>query len=420
MRDFVALRWEDNRVMLTLLLLLVALPVNAENWPAFRGPSRQGISAEKGIPVELSPTKNLAWVTSIPGEGWSSPIVWNGRVFVTTATDGGASCRLMSLDRDTGKVHWDREITRQATKRKEAKNSYASPTPVTDGKSVFAVCADGTVAAYDLNGAPLWVNRNYPHYSQHGLGSSPLLVSGMLIMARDGSAESGDLKVGWQKPWENSYLVALDANTGKQRWRGKRGLSRIAHVTPNMMEGEIISGAGDVVQAFEVHTGALKWTGRSQGEGVVPSIVIGDGLIYTCSGFEKPTIRAFRPGGAIAWEQTRGVPMISSLLHRAPYLYSVTTAGIAHCYRATDGEVVWQARLGGEHSASPVFVDGHIYFSGEDGIISVVRAGGEFNLVAKNDLGETIQASPAVSQGRLFIRTAARLYCFRLKGSRAR
>ena len=403
------------------LMAIAVTAATAENWPGWRGPSRQGISNEAGIPVEFGPGKNLAWKTPIAGEGWSSPIVWNDRVFVTTATEEGSSCRLLALNRDTGKVLWDVELAKQQTGRKEAKNSYASPTPATDGKRVYAVCGDGTFAAVDFaSGKTVWVNRDYPHYSQHGLGASPVLEAGLVMMPRDGSSESGDLKLGWQKPWERSFVVALDAATGKERWKTGRGMSRIAHVSPNVTGSTLVSGAGDVVQGFDVKTGKLLWTGRSQGEGVVPSVVLGDGMAFTCSGFEKPTIRAYRLGGAgdvtgthLVWEQTRGVPMIPSLLYASPLLYSVTTNGVAYAYRGSTGEVVWQARLSGNYSASPVLAGGKLYFASEEGEVVVVKAGPEFQVMARNELGEKMQASPAVSQGRLFVRTAGHLWCFR-------
>lgn len=403
--------------MRLLLVLLLVSGLFAENWPYWRGPSRQGISLEQGVPAEFGPEKNLAWKAEVPGDGWSSPVVWQNRVFVTTATEAAKSCRLLAFDTATGKRVWDLEITQQEIRRMEKKNSGASPTPATDGNSVYALCGDGTVAAADFTGKVRWVNRDYPHYSQHGLGSSPVLVGDFLIMARDGSAETGDLKVGWQKPWDQSYVVALDKKTGKERWKTKRGLSRIAHVTPNVSAGLMVSGAGDVVQGFDWKTGALLWTGKSQGEGVVPSIVLGEGMAFTVSGFEKPTIRAFRTdpsdAGAIIWEQTKGVPMIPSLLYKAPYVYAVTTNGIASCMRADSGQIVWQERIGGNHSASPVWADGRLYFSGEDGVVTVLKDGGKFEVVARNELGEMIQASPAVSGGRLFLRSAKTLWCFR-------
>jgi len=389
------------------ILLLAAASLPATEWPGFRGPSRQGI-AEGALPKGA-----LAWKTPIPGAGWSSPIVWGRRVFLTTATEQGTSCRLLALDRDSGRIQWDVEILKQKTGPIEKKNSYASPTPVTDGNMVYAVCGDGTFAAYDFSGRRQWINSDYPHHSQHGLGTSPVLAGGLLVMARDGSSTGPDTKLGWQKPWDQSFVVALDAKTGRERWKASRGLSRIAHVTPNVIGGVVVSGAGDVVQGFDLATGKLLWTGRSQGEGVVPSIVLGDGLVFTVSGFEKPNIRAFRPGGEVAWEQPRGVPMISSLLHAGQLLYSFTTSGIAWCFEASSGTPVWQGRLGGEFSASPVLVDGRILIANDQGTLFTLKAGREFVLESQLDLGESIQASPALAAGRLFLRTAGHLLCYR-------
>jgi outer membrane protein assembly factor BamB len=394
----------------------------AENWPCFRGPSRQGVSREINPPRHWSATSNIVWKTRVPGEGWSSPIVWDDTVFVTTATEEGTSCRVLALHRKTGQVRWDREVFRQVPKRKEGKNSYASSTPVTDGERVYACFGDGSFAALDFAGEIRWVNREFPHYSQHGLGTSLVSHDRLLIMARDGSSEGDDPKLGWQKPWDQSFILALDAQTGQVRWRGQRGLSRIAHVTPGVLiqdgQAQLISAAGDVVQGHDLKTGERIWTARSQGEGVVPSVVLGDGLVFTASGFEKPTIRAFRTGGRgdvtgthLAWEQTRGVPMIPSFLYLKPYLYTISTGGVAQCLKADTGDVVWQERVGGNHAASPVVADGGIYFASEEGEITVIAAGPEFKVLARNPMNERIQASLAFSQGQVFVRTDQHLFC---------
>ncbi|HYO83583.1 MAG TPA: PQQ-binding-like beta-propeller repeat protein, partial [Bryobacteraceae bacterium] len=362
-----------------LVLAFVFAPASlpAENWPFFRGPSRQGTSAEKGLPRTWSSTDNIAWKTATPGFGWSSPVIWGKRVFLTAATEDGASCHILSLDADGGKILWDREVLQQPVRRKEKKNSYATPTPATDGRRVYAVFADGSIVAVDYSGRVLWTNRDHSFYSQHGLGASPVLHRNLLIMAYDGSSDGEDKKIGWQKPWDRSYVVALDTATGKERWRARRGLSRIAHVTPNIatVDGkqQLVSAAGDVIQGFDLSDGKLLWTVRSQGEGVVPSVVIGDGLAFTSSGFEKTTMRAVRLSGAvgdatashIAWEQTKGVSHIPSFLFVRPWLFSVTEGGIAMAQQASTGRMVWQQRLGGEYSSSPVHGDGAIYFVSE-------------------------------------------------------
>lgn len=419
-----------------LALLLVALTtaaVRAENWPRFRGPTGQGLSSEQDLPLEWSPERGIRWKTPIPGEGWSSPIVWGDRVFVTTVTEAGTQGRVLALDRNTGRVVWDKQVFDLVPMRKEAKNSYATPTPVTDGRQVFAVFGDGSMAALDFSGGVLWTNREIQFYSRHGLGASPILHDGLLIMPFDGSNRipqagawpqvSDEERLGWQLPWDRGFVAAVDAATGRRAWTGRRGKSRIAHVTPNVLVEDgralVISPAGDAIQAFDARTGELVWNVYSQGEGVTPSFAMADGLIFTASGFEKTTIRTVRTGGRgdvtethIAWEQRRGAPNQPSLLYVKPHLYSVTDGGIVHCYDAATGEVIYAERIGGNHSASPVYADGRIYFLSENGESAVIAAGPEFKLLARNSIGdERCQASIAISQGHLFIRSDRHLFC---------
>ena len=407
-----------------LFVALIALPMStrAENWPGFRGPTGQGISTEKGLPTEWSSTTNIAWKTEIPGEGWSSPVIYGDRVFVTTSVDAGVSCRVFCLKRQTGEVLWNREVIQQTPKRKEKRNSYATPTPVTDGKQVYVAFGDGTVAALSMKGDLVWTNRDFKYYSQHGLGVSPRLYRDLVIIPFDWSSEGEDKKVGWQKPWDKSVILAFDKSTGKLRWRGQRGLSRIGHVTPNILrengQDQLVSGAGDVIQGFNPNTGERLWWARSQGEGVVPSVVLGDGLIFTASGFEQPTIRAVRTGGKgdvtqthIAWEQTRNVPSVPSFVYVKPHLFTITDAGVVACLKADTGEVVWQERIGGTYAASPIYADGKIYFLSMEGESVIIEAKPEFKLLARNSIAEYCQASAAASQGQLFIRSEKHLYC---------
>lgn len=403
------------------LWLTLGLTALGANWPGFRGPTRQGFTDEKNLPLNWSSSSNVAWRTEIPELGWSSPIVWGDRIFLTTATESGQSARVLSIDKKSGKILWNTEVFRQVPSKKEGKNSYATPTPVTDGKLVYSIFADGSFAALDFSGKKVWENRDFKFYSQHGLGASPILHENLLIMPFDGSSQGEDKRIGWQKPWDQSFVVALDKSTGKVKWKTMRGASRIAHVTPNIWKGpngkaEIISPAGDAIQGFNPVDGKLLWTIYSQGEGVVPSVVIGTDLIYTASGFEKSTIRAVKPGGRgevtgthIAWEQTRGVPQMSSFIYAKPHLYSVN-AGLVSCYDEKSGEVIYQERIGGNYSASPVATSDRIYFLSEEGDGTVIKTGSTFEILAKNSLGERCQASYAVSAGHLYIRTEKALY----------
>ena len=410
-------------ILLSAVLVLISFnSAMAENWPCFRGPTRQGISHEKDIPTKWSQTSNILWKTPIPGVGWSSPVVFDDRVFVTTATNEGASFRLLCLDRLTGTVLWNKQVHRQKPGNKQKFNSYATCTPATDGRYIYVMAFDGTIAAVSNEGNIIWTHQEFEYYSEHGLAVSPVLYKDLLIVPFDGSSTGPDKKLGWQKPWDKGLVLAVDKKTGKVQWRGRRGSSRIAHVTPQILSengrDQLVSSAGDVVQGFDLNTGRRIWTVANSGEGVVPSIVIGDGLIFATSGFGNSAIRAIRTGGKgdvtkthIAWESTEDVTKVPSMLYAKPFLFLLTETGVAKCLRASTGEEIWRERLGGKHSASPIWVDGKIYFLSDKGKTTVIRAGGEFEILAENELNEKCIASPAVSQKQIFIRSEKNIYC---------
>ncbi|MGI8603957.1 MAG: PQQ-binding-like beta-propeller repeat protein [Verrucomicrobiales bacterium] len=415
------IRWFAAFLLMSLATAL------AENWPCFRGPSRQGVSGETHLPLSWDDKTHIKWKTAIPGAGWSSPIIWQDRVFVTAATADGTSCHVLCLDAASGGVLWDVEVFQQEVLRKEERNSYATPTPVTDGKSVYAVFGSGSIAALNFDGTVKWTFREWTFYSRHGLGASPVLEDGLLIVPWDWSQnpKDGPERVGWQIPWDKSYVFALNKDTGKLAWKTGRGTSRIAHVTPNVFTDEtgrkqLVSGAGDVVQGFELKTGKLLWTGENKGEGVVPSIVLGDGLVFAANGFGGfDSVRAYRLKDAagdissthLAWEQKKNAPKIPSLLYLSPQLYAVTEGGIAICLDGSNGEFVWRERLGGTFSGSPVAAEGRIYAVADNGETIVLAAGQEFKILSRNPIGEKVQASPAISNGRIFIRGEKRLFC---------
>jgi outer membrane protein assembly factor BamB len=353
-------------------------------------------------------------------------------VFVTTTTENGAKCRVLCLDRAAGRVIWNVQVFEQVPRRKESKNSYATPTPATDGERVYAVFGDGSVAALTFDGRVAWTNREVQFYSRHGLGASPLLHGGLLIMPFDGSNpvnkpgqwpnNTPEERLGWQTPWDKSFVAAFDTKTGRRAWTGTRGWSRIAHATPIVIQvggqDQILSIAGDVIQGFDPATGERLWTARNPGEGLVPSPAFGGGLVFAASGFDRLTIRAVRVGGRgdvsdthIAWEQRKGCPSQPSLLYVAPHLYALGDGGVLTCYEADTGEVVWQERIGGNFSASPVYADGKMYLLSEAGETTVVEVAPQFRIRSKNPLNEKCQASMAVSQGRIFIRTDKNLFC---------
>ena len=261
-----------------------------------------------------------------------------------------------------GKVVWDKEVFRQTANRKMAENSHATPTPVTDGKLVYAAFNGGRIVAVDFHGNVAWNWRDNQFVSKHGLAASPILYRDKLIMPFDGNGPADIDNIGFRTAWDGAFIAALDKRTGQEKWRAKRGLSRQAHVTPMVIEvngkPQLISGAGDVVQGFDPDSGERLWTVRSPGEGVVPSIVCGQGLVFTSSGYGSPAIRAIRPDGHgevtathIAWESRANVPLVPSFVYADGLLFCVKESGVATCHDAQTGQSHLE-RASGRHVRS--------------------------------------------------------------------
>ena len=397
-----------------------------EQWSRFRGPNGQGISKATDLPVHWSADENIAWKIDIPGESWSSPIVWDKHIFLTTVTENGANCHVIAVDRETGTIRWNKIVcTQKPEQHRHDMNSYATATPVTDGKTVFAVFSGGSFVALDFNGNVQWMNTDLDFYSHHGMGTSPVLYNDLLILAVDGSSRE-ETKIGFQTPWDKGYLLALDKHTGKERWRGMRGMSRLGHATPAVMrvngKDQIISPAGDVIQGFDPSNGNRIWTVAGKGEPCVPSPVFGEGLVYSTTSPTDP-IRAVRPDGQgdctathIAWEQTGYSPMMASFLYVKPFLYTCPDNRLC-CLDANTGEFLWQLRLGsGALNASPIYADGKIYVLSEKGITTVLKPSADpakpAEIIATNKLSDDrCLASMAVAGKQLIIRSANRLWC---------
>ena len=420
-----------NMMLLCIYSLFAAASPQAqsqENWPQFRGPNGQGISKATGLPVKWSAEENIAWKTELPGEGWSSPIVWNNHIFVTTATENGKNCHVIAIDRKTGNILWNTlACTQEAEQFKNDLNSYATPTPVTDGKTVFAAFSGGSFVALDFNGNILWTNSDLKYYSQHGLGVSPILYNDLFIFAVNPSNQEEPKKLGWQTPWDKSYLLALDKKTGKERWRGTRGLSCIGHGTPVILKvngkDQIISAVGEVIQGFDPTNGKLIWTVTNKGEPCVPSVAIGDGLIYSTTATSAPTL-AVRPDGQgdctathIAWKQEGYSPMMASFLYVKPCLYTCTDDRNFNCLDATTGEFLWKIPIrNGVLSPSPLYADEKIYVLNDQGITTVLKPSKDpkqpAEVIATNELPkENCRASIAVAGKQLIIRTKTHLWC---------
>jgi outer membrane protein assembly factor BamB len=403
---------------LFVAIMSVTAPVVADQWPEFRGPTGQGHSEERALPLEWSETRNILWKVPVPGGGWSSPVISNGRIWLTTATEGdvakgkraGLSLRALAFDVETGRELVNVEVFRvERPEPMNTKNSRASPTPIVDGDRVYVhFGAEGT-AALSRSGEVLWRTR-LSYVSQHGSGGSPVLYRDQLIVNCDGNG--GD-----------AFVAALDVRTGKIRWRtDRRYPADQAYSTPLVIRvgehDQVVSVGAYRAAAYDPANGKEIWrVSYDQGFSNVPRPVFGGGLVYIATGFQQPALMAVRPDGKgdvtgshVAWTLRRGAPYTPSPILVGAELYLVNDGGIASCLDAATGAVRWQHRLPGGYSASPIYADGRIYFLNEEGQATVIAPGTTFSQLAVNQLDGTTLASMAVASQSIFIRTGNHLY----------
>ena len=396
--------------MKTLLLLFLLIPAlcHCEDWPEFRGPAGQGHSAERGLPLTWSETKNVKWKVPIPGKGWSSPAIQGDHIWLTAAADGGKSLRAIGVDRNSGAILQNVEVFRlKSAATINGKNSHASPTPVLEGDRVYVHFGALGTACVTQSGEIVWKTRLEYDNGQHGPGGSPVIYENLLIVSCDGQ--------------DVQFVAALDKMTGKIRWKRPRAGFQ-AYTTPlivKLPDGEqVISPGAFRAVAYEPRTGKEIWQVR-YGEGFsnVPRPVYGNGLVYICTGFQEPAVLAVRVDGRgditkshIAWTLKRGAPLTPSPLLVGDELYVISDNGIATCVDARTGKENWRVRLGGNHSASPIYADGRIYFLSEEGESVVIAPGKQFQALAKNQLDGQTLASMAVSGGSIFVRSQTHLY----------
>jgi len=393
------------------LLSQQAAEPRTTDWPDFRGPGGQGHAEGRGLPLEWSESRNVAWKTPVPGSGWSTPIVANGRVWITAAiTDrGDTSLRAIALDAASGREVVNAEVFRiRNGPPVNPKNNRASPSAVVEADRVYVhFGAEGT-AALTTAGEIVWKTR-FEYESQHGAGGSPIIYGDLLILSCDGS--------------DAAFVVALDKRTGKEKWKTNRRYPYAqAYTTPIVITSgerdQIVSIGAFRAAAYDPASGKEIWR-VSYGDGFsnVPRPVYGHGLVFIATGFQQPLLLAVRPDGTgdvtrshVAWTLRRGAPLTPSPLLVGNELYVVTDTGIATCVDAQSGTIRWQQRLNGNFSASPVYADGRIYFQSEDGVTTVIAPGPEFRVLATNTLDGASLASMAVADGSIFLRTHTHVY----------
>jgi outer membrane protein assembly factor BamB len=405
---------------LWLLVALCTVAV-AEDWPQWRGPSLNGISSERSLPVRWSGADHVAWKLALPDKSGSTPIIWGNAVFLHVAEGGGLS--LWRVDKASGKVVWKRPVA--GGDYQINKQNMSSPSPVTDGKGVYVMTGVGILKAFDFDGGELWVRDIQKDYGRFGLNwgyaSSPLLYEGGLYVE----------VLHGMKTTDPSYLLRIDTKTGATVWRVERPTDAVrespdSYTTPQLLlrdgKAEIVVSGGDYVTGHDSATGKELWRGgglnpdRQSAYRTIASAVVFDDIVYVPTRV-RPLI-AFRAGGRgniteshRLWSFNNG-PDVPTPVTDGKYFYSVGDNGVVWCLDAKTGQTIWgpQRLKPAIYSSSPVLADGKLYIGNEGGLITVLQAGPEFRVLAENDFADYMLSSPAISGGRIFLRTAHFLY----------
>ncbi len=393
--------------------LVIALPgvVLAENWPGWRGPRGDGTSIEKNVPVRWSGTQNVVWKVPIPGKGHASPIVWGRHIFVVTSLKEQQQRILLCIDRKDGQILWQRVVLEAPLERINRLNSYASSTPATDGEKVYVSFLDADkmfVAAYDFDGNKLWDVRPGVFASMHGYCSSPVIWKDKLIINGDHDGPA--------------YIVALNRATGQTIWKTPRPNNTRSYCAPIIRRikgrNQLILSGSKCVASYDPDTGEQHWLIDGPTEQYVASLVYNGELLFMTCGFPDHFMQAIRPDGRgnvtkthVLWQKERDCSYVPSPIAFGPYFLIVSDTGVATCFEAKTGKSCWRERLGPHYSASLVSANGLVYFLSDKGIMTVVRPGAELEIVARNELGENTYASPAISDGQMFLRGNKHLYC---------
>lgn len=415
------------------------------NWSQWRGPDGLGVSSENNLPAEWSENKNIKWKTPITGAGHSSPIVWENKIFLTSDLEGdlapeakavehkiegqvflhpdsvGAdrkhTFKVICLDRATGKVLWE-QTAYQGTvyDNRHRKGSYASPTPATDGTNVYAwFGAEGDgLYCYDFNGKLVW-KASLDKIASVGMGpgTSPVLFENLVILQCD------------EDEGKKSFIAAIDKKTGKEVWRTVRKV-QASWATPLIVRTpqrvELITNGNEQIIAYDPKTGKELWQIKGHSSNAIPTPVAGHGMVYVGTGFPEKRIFAIKLGASgdltntqnMAWKYEKGLAYVPSPILYGDYLYLTTDRGILTCLDAKTGKVVYEGGripIPATFTASPVAFDGKILLTSEDGDTFVVKAGPKHEVLATNSIGEPVYASPAISDGLIFIRGEKHLFC---------
>ncbi len=408
------MKWNLRLALVTTILFaLMANVALAENWPGWRGPRGDGTSLEKNPPTRWSHEENVVWRAEVPGEGHSSPMIWENNVFLTTALRDTQDRVLMCFDRKTGLVLWKQTVVRAPLEAKNNENSYASATPTTDGEKVYVTFLDGydvVVTAYDLKGKQVWTQRPGRFKSQWGFSHSPVLFEDKVIVVCYSKGEN--------------FVVAFRRSDGTQVWKTLATNPSQSYSPPLVRtiagRAQVIAPGNKGVTSYEAATGKALWNvdGLSDDSVITPVYNEKSGLVLSCTSWPNKVLVAIKPDGTgditqekIVWKSSEGAPYVPSPISFGDWFFTSSFAGKAmHCLEAATGKVLWKEPTG-LHHASPVSANGLVYFLNDDGVMHVIKAASTYELVARNELGEKTYASPAISDGQIFLRSFKALYC---------
>lgn len=408
-----------------LALIVITAPLSAENWPGWRGPRGDGTSQEKNVPVHWSETKNITWKVKVPGIGHSSPVVYGDRIFVTSCLKKEQQRVLMCFDRKNGDMLWKQVVVKASLEKKHRLNSFASSTPVTDGERVYVTFLDEKdvrVVSYDMSGKKVWDISPGQFFSRHGFCSSPILYKDKIIVNCDQDARGK----------YRAYIVALDRKTGKEIYRIDRPNRIRSYCAPLITKAagktQMVLTGCKCVTSYDPEDGKLLWIIDGPTEQYVASPVYTQGIFFITTGFPEFHNMAIKPDGSgnvtdshVLWHEhvdSFRASYVPSPIAVGEYFFLVSDKGFAHCFEAKTGKRLWMKKLGSHHSASPVTANGLLYFTDDEGITYVLKAGPKYEEVTRNALEDSCYASPAISEGRMYIRSTNYLWCIEEKEER--
>lgn len=422
-----------HTLVLAAAVVVASAAISAENWPQWRGPNSQGVSAEKELPTQWAPDRNIAWKTGLP-DGHSSPSVWGDRIFVTAQIEGAPiegqvpesvrikqphpdsvagdrthTMKVLALDAKTGKIVWEQTAYEGPVfDARHRRSSFAGPTVATDGKMVFASFGPEGLYAYDFHGKPVWKVVEPFHTLGLGAGASPVLFENTVIMQRDVHRET-------------SAVIAFDKATGKEVWKTARPV-QISWSTPVLVPAgsrtELVTNGSEHIIGYDAATGRERWRTAGIRSNAIHTPLVGKGLVVVTAGFPAKRIIAIRPGAVaddqrVAWEYAKGTGYVLSNILYGDYIYLLTDNGIVTCLEATTGKIVYEGGrppVPSNFMGSPVAFGGYIAMTSDEGTTYMLKAGPKHEIVRANSIDEPVYSSLAPSNGRIYIRGQRHLY----------